>query len=363
MKILVIMNAKEVRLGGGIIQVILNIKKGFKQDKSFQFDYAINTQYGSGIEKLLADDASKFYRLPNKSDNLIGYCYKLTKICKQGEYDAIHVHGSSSTMALELFCAYIAGIRKRIAHSHNSQCSHPRLNKVFNPLLNYLSTDKLACSRIAGEWLFGKDNFTVIHNAFEVDKFKFNEVQRQKQRELLGIKDNQLVLGMVGNLNEQKNPEFALELFRKLSEQRDAVLVYVGDGPLRNHLEERKKEYGLEDKVIIAGVCNDVEKKLQMIDVFLFPSKFEGLGISILEAQIAGCYCLASTNVPKETKYANDIEYLNIDTVDNWLAPILSYKKNDIEREQQSNITLGRIIEDYDINKEVNKLIEIYQKG
>lgn len=361
MKILVVMNAKEVRLGGGIIQVIMNLKTAFKQVDEFQFDYAINAQSDSGLESLLRDGKSKFFDLPNKSNNLIGYCCKLIKICKQGKYDAIHVHGSSSTMVLELFCAYLAGIKKRIAHSHNSQCSHPKINKIFNPFLKCLSTDKLACSKIAGEWLFGKNNFAVIHNAFDIDKYKFNMKHRQEQRKSRAISNNQLVLGMVGNLNEQKNPMFSLELFGEVSKHIDSRLIYIGDGPLREELIKRANELGIQDKVVLEGVRNDVWNELQMVDVFLFPSKFEGLGISILEAQIAGCYCLASINVPKETRYADDTKYLHIDKIDCWLECILNYKKDDTKRKMMSDITLNRIAEDYDLDREMNKLIRIYR--
>lgn len=365
MKILVVMNASDVRLGGGIIQVIINLKEGLRHNKSFKFDYAINIQKNSKIDGLLEDDESKFFVLPNKKKGVVEYMKALHDICIKGKYDAIHVHGSSSTMALELFIAYICGIKKRIAHSHNSQCSHPKLNGFLNHFLRMLSTDNVACSRIAGEWLFGVDNFTILHNAFEINKFAYCAELRKEQRDLEKLSDDTIVLGMIGNLNEQKNPFFALELMDTLVKHNKCILIYIGDGPLREKLEQKSNEMGLDNKVIFSGVCNNVFEKIQMIDIFLFPSLYEGLGISILEAQISGCCCVASTNVPKETKYSDDTSYIELSEKEKWIETIKVYSKlcNDKKlRKQRSDETIKRISNDYSLDKEVVRLEKIYQR-
>lgn len=362
MRILVVMNASEVRLGGGIIKVIINLKKGFQNKKEFIFDYAINEQLGSGVHDILQDDNSTFYQLPNKKKHFGAYVKRLYNICRNGKYDAVHIHGSSNTMAIELLCAYFARIPKRIVHSHNSQCHHPLASALLSPVM-LLRTNALACSKIAGDWLFGADNFTVIHNAFETDEFVYNETARKSEREKLrGCNSGTLVIGMVGNLTNQKNPLFALEVLRNLHDP-NAMMVYVGDGDLRESMINKVHDYALEKQVLFLGVCTDVSKKLQAMDVFLFPSMFEGLGISILEAQIAGCKCIASDRVPVETKYSEETRYLSLSNIKNWTEEIRQFQDeglSSLDRRRKSLETLKKIEEDYSLGKAVEQLAAIY---
>lgn len=362
MRILVVMNASEVRLGGGIIKVIINLKKGFQNKKEFLFDYAINEQLNSGVHDILQDDNSTFYQLPNKKIHFWAYVKCLYHICRNGKYDAVHIHGSSNTMAVELLCAYFAGIPKRIVHSHNSQCSHPLASSILSPVM-LLRTNALACSKIAGEWLFGADNFEVLHNAFETDEFAYNETERKSEREKLnGCNSGTLVIGMVGNLTNQKNPLFALEILRNL-QNPNAMMVYVGDGDLKESMINKVHDYALEKQVLFLGVCTDVARKLQAMDVFLFPSMFEGLGISILEAQIAGCKCIASDRVPVETKYSEDTRYLSLSNIKKWTEEIRQFQDeclSSVDRRRKSLETLKKIKEDYSLDKAVEQLAAIY---
>lgn len=362
MRILVVMNATEVRLGGGIIKVILNLKKGFKSKKEFIFDYAINEQHNSGIREMLQDENTIFYQLPNKEKNFGGYVKSLYGICKRGKYDVIHIHGSSNTMAVELICAYFAEIPIRIVHSHNSQCSHPIINTLAAPAMR-LRTDALACSDAAGEWLFGAGNFKVLHNAFDIEEFTYDETIRKVERKKLkGCRENTLVIGMVGNLTEQKNPLFAIDILHNL-QNSNVIMVYIGDGDLKESLLCKAQDYGLERQVIFLGVCSDVARKLQAIDVFLFPSKYEGLGIAILEAQIAGCKCIASDRVPFETKYAENTVYISLSKLENWIYEIKQLDNRDlntITRKRRCSEVLSKIKENYSIDDVVEQLCLIY---
>lgn len=363
MRILVVMNASEVRLGGGIIKVIINLKKGFRNKKEFSFDYAINEQANSKIHEILYDDNSRFYQLPNKKKHFFAYVKKLYCICKNGKYDAVHIHGSSNTMAIELLCAYFSKIPKRIVHSHNSQCSHPLASKILEPVM-LLRTDALACSKIAGEWLFGADNFEVLHNAFETNEFVYNEaIRKEERKKLRGCNGGTLIIGMVGNLTNQKNPLYALDILHNL-QNSNAMMIYVGDGDLKESIVNKVHEYALEKQVLFLGVCTDVARKLQAMDVFLFPSKFEGLGISILEAQIAGCKCIASDRVPMETKYSEDTKYLSLSNIKKWTEEIKQLQDggSSVDRRRKSLETLKKITEDYSLDKTVEQLAAIYLK-
>lgn len=364
MKVLVIMNAKNVRLGeGGIIQVILNFKDGFKEYNNYKFDYAVNSIKKSGVQELLEDENSHYYQLPNKSENIFLYIKTLMNICKKGRYDAVHIHGSSSTMVIELFCAWITGIKKRVAHCHNSQCTHFIINKFANPFMRFLTTDGVACSDLAGKWIFKENGFTIIRNAFNSEFFKFDENIRFLEREKLGITD-ELVLGMVGNLNKQKNPLYALNILKSIQNRHKAKLIYIGDGPLRNEIKQKAKEYRIEKNVKLLGLCRDVARKLQVIDVFLFPSLYEGLGISILEAQASGCLCLASDNVPRETYFLESTRYFTLNRADLWIDYIekCCFKKHKSERLSQSKRSIARLQQKYDLKRETMKMKIIYEK-
>ena len=265
-------------------------------------------------------------------------------------------------MAIELLCAYFARIPRRIVHSHNSQCSYPLASALLSPVM-LLRTDALACSKIAGEWLFGVDNFTVLHNAFETDEFVYNETTRKSEREKLSrCNSGTLVIGMVGNLTNQKNPLFALEILRNLQDP-NAIMVYVGDGDLRESTINKVHYYALEKQVLFLGVCTDVARKLHVMDVFLFPSMFEGLGISILEAQIAGCKCIASDRVPVETKYSEETRYLSLSNIRNWTEEVRQFQDeglSSVDRRRKSLEALKNIKKDYSLDKAVEQLAAVY---
>lgn len=365
-KVLVVMNAKEVRLGGGIINVILNYKNGFKGSKDYRFDYAINLSANSGIEQMLIDGGSEFFQLPNKSKSFGTYVLQLIKICRTGNYDVIHVHGSSSTMSLELLCAKIANIPNRVAHSHNSRCQHPILNKILNPFLMKLSTNRVACSYLAGEWLFGAANFEVVHNAFDIDKFAYDCQMQINEKNLQGINQDCLSFAMVGNLVDQKNPEFALMMLNEISQRVNFKMFFIGDGPLKNKLLKMVEEMKLEKQVEFLGVCDDIQNKLQMIDVFLMPSIYEGLGISALEAQASGCICLLSENIPEETRFSQYTKYLSISDCGEWIEAIDEICSNDLlsvsSRQQRSLDARIELKKKYSIENAIKQLERIYNE-
>lgn len=354
MKVLVVMNSSKVKFGGGIIQVILNYRDQLL-GSPIEYSFAMNIESDEELIRKLTCFGEKYYYLPDKKVNLFRYVLSLFRICKCEKFDAIHVHGNSATMIIELIVAKICGVKNRISHCHNSKCSHGTLNKLLQPLLKKTYTKALACSDIAGDWIYGKNKYIVLHNAIDLEKFRFSQEARKNIREQLCLSDDILVIGHVGNFNEQKNQEYLIEIFKKILEKNKAVLILLGSGSLESHVKELVKEYSIEDMVFFEGVRKDVYNWMSAMDIFVFPSKWEGLGMVAIEAQACGLPVLASDQVPSSARIA-DMQFLPLETS----AEIWSEKIVQMHNEAHDRKVHLADFRDYDVTIERKKLLDIY---
>ena len=352
------MNASNVRMGGGIVQVILNYKKALEEDLDVNLEFAINTDKDSRLPEYLGIKEGKFHLLPNKKKNLIGYIKELNKVLKRG-YDCVHVHGSSSTMVIELLCAAVVGIPVRIAHSHNSKSDYPVINYLINPVFRRSYTKAVACSKLAGDWIFKPGNFEIIRNGIDCERYRFQEEARIQIREDHGIENGTKVIGHIGNFVEQKNHEFIIEVFAEYSKNNDARLFLVGDGELKEAIKAKVCEMELSDKVVFWGLRDDVERLLQAMDCFILPSKWEGLPLVALEAQAAGLPCMFSDMISEEV------------CVNNSLCQRVPLKKEEwVEALDRLNLNTKRIeaadivkAKGYDIADIRQRLLDLYEVG
>lgn len=250
--------------------------------------------------------------LPVRKKEKLKYYIKLGRILKEGHFDICHVHGNSATSSVELVLAAIHGVPIRIMHCHNSRCQHESVHKVLVPVFKRLYTQAFACSALAGNWIFGEGKFKVLSNGFETEKFKFNIDKRNSYRSQLGL-DGKFVIGHVGQINNQKNTEFSIKLFETVFAKDDsAYLLLVGNGRDKETYEEYVKNSACRNKIILYGESDDVPGILSAMDVFIFPSRYEGLGISVIEAQINGLPCIISDAVPRETQISENVVFLPI---------------------------------------------------
>ncbi|WP_261179251.1 glycosyltransferase [Anaerobacillus sp. CMMVII] len=187
-----------------------------------------------------------------------------------------------------------------------------------------------ACSKKAGEWLFGQEiastkELTVLNNAVNVEEFGFNQIDRMKVRRELKARDS-LVIGHIGRFNKQKNHEFMIDIFKEVHEKLpNAILVLVGEGHLRVDIEKKVKKIGLEENVRFLGVRKDIANLMQGFDLFLFPSLFEGLPVVLVEAQAAGLNCIVSDTITTETNVTGRLNFLSLnDPPSVWADTILS---------------------------------------
>lgn len=238
-----------------------------------------------------------------------------------------------------------------------------RLNKAILPRY---ATDYFACSKLAGEWLFPKsflenDKVCLIHNALDLTKFLPSVTERDKVREELGIADK-VVVGHVGRFEEQKNHQFLIDIFYELSKEReDAVLLLIGEGPLREEIEEKVKQYGLKEKVRFLGVRSDVPRLWKAMDMFLFPSLFEGLPIVALEAQASGVYSIMADSITSEVKITDDVKFISLNQdAKYWKNEIL--KNMDVMQNCKDNELIKNQFREagYDIISAADELMKYY---
>lgn len=322
----------------------------------FSFDFACYTDYYGPSRKILENMGCKVFNIVSKKKILASY-KNLYKVCKDGNYDIIHVHLDDKSM-LPIICAKHANIPIRIVHAHLGKYGNwineleQKIEKFF---IFKFANAYFACSQKASEEFFGKNKEVfIMNNSIEYSKFEFSASERKKIRKDLKINDDEIVIGNIARLAEQKNVMFLLNVFKKLSDNNSKYkLLLVGEGNLKESIKEFIKENRLESKAILLGSKVDAYRYYNALDIFTLPSKYEGLGISFIEAQINGIETLASTAVPIETKISNNIQYLPIDnSVDLWVESI---KKIKYQRKNENVID-----KKYDIHKSVTLLENQY---
>ena len=355
MKILVVICTGFVSWGG-LTTVAMNYYRAMNKE-NLQIDFASDSIAEVKLTYELAGNGSKYIQLPNRK-NIFKYVIGLKNVLKEG-YDVIHIHGNSATMALELFPAMLCRVSKRIVHCHTTQSKVKCLNKLLRPIFLKMYTHAIAVSYEAGAWLFGKDNFVVLNNAIDVNKYSYNLFERKKIREELNISNEIFVIGHVGKINFSKNHVFIVEVFSEILKiNSDSVLLLVGDGPLRGELEKLIKEKSIEDKVVFVGMSEETEKWLNAMDYFIFPSNFEGFGLALVEAQANGLPCMASDVVPRLTDATKTVRYMSLLTEPSiWATEIMNRK---CERMNQEYIEHCFDKTNLNIYKEAKRIHDLY---
>lgn len=278
------------------------------------------------------------------------------------EYRAIHVHANSLLYLLPLKLAKKHGIPIRILHSHNTQPACPMYK-----FLHYLNrvrvgksvTKRVACSEAAGVWMFGKRPFEQIKNAIEVSRFTYREEVREQLRKQYGVQDK-FVMGHVGRLERQKNQIFLLDIFCEVKKTTEAVLFIIGEGTLEENLKQYAKEKGIEEAVVFLKNISNVSDYMQMMDAFVLPSLFEGLGISAIEAQTSGLRVVISDQVPQEAVLIpENVRRLPIGAAKDW-ADVITEWAGDREKVRKS--WEQRVAEcGYDSLTEAKRLVKLYE--
>lgn len=319
---------------GGIESCVMNYYRNIDRNK-IQFDFIVcegsKLPYKDEIEKL----GGKIYIVPHYK-HIIKYIKSVREILKKNNYKIVHAEMNSMSV-FPLYCAYKENVKVRIAHSHSTANKKEWKRDILKNILKLFSkiyaTEYFACSEHAGKWLFGKkvvqDNeLFIMNNAIENERFNYDEQVRNRIRKELNI-ESKYVIGHIGRFVTQKNHEFLIEIFEQIHKRNhNTILILMGDGKLEEIIKEKVKQKRLEKVVLFLGIKSNVQDYMQAMDILVFPSLYEGLGMVTIEAQINELFVVCSTNVPIEAEISNKIRFLSLKKDEEWIRLIENKENN-----------------------------------
>ncbi len=283
---------------GGMENFIMNVYENIDCSK-VQFDIIVHQREDNDYVELIESMGGRVYLLPRLTKHPLKNLRMIYKIVKENKYQVVIRHTASALVTPQLLAARMAGAKRTMCHSHSEQDPAVFLHKLGRCLMGLAVTDPIACSKKAGQWMYGKRECVIIQNAIDIEKFQYQESLREKIKQEFGLNEGK-VYGHVGNFSDVKNHTYLLKIFAEIAKVDESARFFLlGDGSLRPQIEEERKQLGLEDKVFLTGMRRDVNAFFSCFDVLLFPSKFEGLPLTIIEAQAAGLPCLISDVITK----------------------------------------------------------------
>lgn len=285
---------------GGLETMLMNYYRHIDRDK-VQFDFLTHRKERGAYDTEIEEMGGIIYRLPRLVPWSRSYKHALNQFfVEHPEYRIIHVHQDCLSSVI-LKVAEQHGVPVRIAHSHSSSQDKniKYLIKIFyKRQIPQYATELFACSVNAGEWMFGTQNIHVLPNAIDIRQYTFNTSVRADMRKKLGI-GKELVIGHVGRFSKVKNQSFLVDVFEQIKQQEpNSKLLMVGEGEELETIQHKCNSLGLDQDVIFTGVRNDVAALMQAMDIFIFPSLYEGVPVTMLEAQASGLPCIISDRVP-----------------------------------------------------------------
>ncbi len=304
---------------GGMENFIMNLY-GYIDRSQIQFDFVVHARKENDYAEQIEMMGGRLYELPRLTRQPIQSLRGLYRIVKDNQYPIVIRHTANALVVPQLMAAKLAGA-KTICHSHNETDPQKLLHKVGRLFMNVAATKRLACSEKAGKWMFGKRSYEVIHNAIDIHKFEYKEEKAKKIIEEFHL-EGKHVYGHIANFIESKNHIYLMSIFKEILERdSDAVCFCLGEGDLRPKIEQEIKRLGIGDRVILTGIRHDVECFMSCFDVLVFPSIFEGLPLTLIEAQAAGLPCLISDTITKDVIVSDGlVEMASIDVAPQYWA-------------------------------------------
>lgn len=344
---------------GGIKSVIMNYYENIDREV-IQFDFIVDSDSPlkdySDIEKL----GGRIFEIPPVK-NIWGHIYECRKILKRERY--LIVHGYVNTLnVFPMLAAFLGGVPVRIAE--NLSTAHPgerktTLKNILRPFSRLFSTHIAANSKFSGEWLYGlkhMDKCRIINNAINLNEYSFKENLRAETRAKYNWEDK-FVVGHIGRYHYQKNHNYLVDIFAAIHKKDpNTVLALIGYGNLKDEIFEKLKSLNLLDSVVDLGGREDIAQFYNAMDCFVLPSFYEGLPVVGIEAQATGLPCVFSSEVTKETKITNNVDFVDLKAPpERWAEVILKWKTY-----QRKNISSEITNNGYNIVKEAHSLQNYY---
>ena len=343
---------------GGLESMLMNYYRHINRTK-VQFDFLVHRDFKADYDDEILSLGGKIHHISRLVPWSGAYKKELKNFfLTHPEYKIVHVHQDClSSVALK--CAKECGVPVRIAHSHSSSAvknlKYPIKLYYMKKIYKY-ATDLLACGKQAGDWMFCGHTYQVVKNAIDLESYQLSNDIRCGIRKKLNV-ENKLVLGHVGRFREEKNHTFLIDVFNEVKKiSPNSALLLVGDGELQEEVQQKVNSLGLSKDVIFTGSRSDVNQLMQAMDIFVFPSLYEGLPLTMVEAQSSGLPCLISNNIPDECILVQDlVKKKNItDSAADWAKMICS---TSLDRKQYSEAITKT---GYNIKYEAEKLQDFY---
>ena len=308
--------------------------------------------------------------------NIRGYIFaipKIKKIIREGKYDIIHINSGRIPLLISgILAAKMSNARFVVSHSHSTSGDLNKktitksiknfCHKILSKFLVMNSNMLFACSLDAGEYMFGKkalelQKFREIRNAIDTESYIFNDFIRMKLRQEFSVDDNAMIYGHVGRFSEEKNHSYLIDVFEEIHvAQPNSFLWLVGDGPLKDSIVKKVNDKKMGNSVVFLGERADVNEIMQALDVFIFPSKYEGLSVTLIEAQTASLPVYASNNISTEHKVSDSFTFLSLESKPSEWAKIILNRQRTKRINMKNEIGLSG----YDISTEAKELEKIY---
>lgn len=341
---------------GGVETFLMNVYRNIDRDK-IQFDFILSHDWKSNVyEDEIKSLGGNIFYLKEGYKQFFSF-YKFLKT--HPEYKIVHSHRGSFG-SFYLFTAWLAGIKHRIAHAHTSSAvrkSKARWVKILRPFLNHVSTKRFSCGNEAGIWMYGKSNFEVLNNSIDISSFQHFD-KRGEIRDMLSVKDYELLFGHVGRFSKEKNHTFLVDIFDNIHRSNpNTKLLLIGNGPLQSTIQQQVADLGLDNHVIILQNRSDVNELLVAMDMVIFPSLFEGFSFAMLEMQATSLRILASDTIPREINITGEVYFKSLnDDARDWATVALSLSQYD------RNIVKTKSLYDmgYDIKGNAKRLEKYY---
>lgn len=362
-KILFILNSLNC---GGEENYVMNLYRQLKcrenRNGHMEFSFLVcgSIEQKQYFEQEILNNGDKVYKVSGKFKHPVQNFLEIYHIVKDNKFEVVHRHSDNSLMVLDLWAAAAGGAKCLIAHSHTSSIGKYKIiHYIFRPFLNCCADYRYACSKVAGEWMYGTQKFRIAKNGIDIKKFLPNHKKRAEVRNRLGI-TNQVLLGHVGRFDKVKNHAFLIDIIRCLSRtEKDYRLLLIGIGGLEKDIREKVKAYGLQKKVIFAGQQKDIGLWLQAVDVFVFPSIYEGLPLSLIEAQASGTVCLVSDAVSSEASVTSLLEFLPLNAgARSWAERVEELAMECKKSDKSAEITRAG----YDIRTVADRFAKLYER-
>lgn len=358
---------------GGAFSLMFQVQKQLVGKTALDY-FSMASFKNSEIISEIRNMGGNVYCADLRKNRLLGHImlpFVFYKFLQTHNYRTIHIHSDTAwKICLYAIPAKLAHVNKIIIHSHSSGVNGDYrgfkciAHSIVKPLIPHVGTDFLTCSTAATLWMYGKNPkfpVTWIKNGVDTNKFQFSREARKQIRRRLDLGEEVIVIGTVGDLSYTKNPQYLTRILADLKKKSRNMykLIFIGSGSDEQAVRLYVKEKNLEEDVIFYGNTNKVQEVLSALDVYVMPSRFEGLPVSVIEAEANGLSCVLSSEITSEVALDKDVSFLNLDDdVSEWTKNIEKFAA--VKKERKNGAELVRS-HGFDIQQTADMVFQIYR--